>query len=273
MINALYDGLTDDRRHRPGQPGDRAPRGRVLRGQRGRHGVDVHDPKDDQFSSDGEQVLPSSFQRAWDRAAQPDFAGDYSYLIGPSSTAATQKLDGEADTISGIVADDEAMTLEVTLDRARTPTSTPSPASSCSSRCRPRWTSWRTRTTGRTAIMIGNGPYLMAEPRTDEEIVLDQQRRLVGRLQRRHLDGPSGHDHLPGDRRPRHLVQRVRGRRGRQRQHPAGPHGRGAEATYGTTLDVTSWARTTTTSTSATRARRRRREPPVPPGHQPGHRP
>ncbi len=30
--------------------------------------------------SDGEEILPSTFQRSWERAA--DLAGDYSYLLG-----------------------------------------------------------------------------------------------------------------------------------------------------------------------------------------------
>ena len=46
--------------------------------------------------SDGEPVLPSSFQRAWERASDPDFAGDYSYLFNFIEGGA-EKLDGTAD--------------------------------------------------------------------------------------------------------------------------------------------------------------------------------
>ena len=46
---------------------------------------------------------------------RPDFAGDYSYLLNFIDGGA-EKLAGEADTISGVVADDEAMTLTVTMD-------------------------------------------------------------------------------------------------------------------------------------------------------------
>ena len=62
--------------------------------------------------SDGEEVLPSSFVRGWERASDPDFAGDYSYLFTFIEGGA-EKLDGAADTISGVEADDEAMTLTV----------------------------------------------------------------------------------------------------------------------------------------------------------------
>src|SRR5918994_7748385 len=64
--------------------------------------------------SDGTPVLPSSFTRAWERASDPDFAGDYSYLFS-FIEGGQEKLDGEAETISGVTADDEAMTLTVRL--------------------------------------------------------------------------------------------------------------------------------------------------------------
>ena len=68
--------------------------------------------KDGLTFADGEEILPSTFQRSWERAA--DIAGDYSYLFNFIEGGA-ERLAGEADTISGVVADDEAMTLTVTL--------------------------------------------------------------------------------------------------------------------------------------------------------------
>ena len=114
VINALYDGLTE---------------------------LDLSDPENTQIVpllaesfesnedatvwtftikegmqfSDGEAILPSTFLRSWERASNPDFAGDYSYLLNFIDGGA-EKLAGEADTISGVVADDEAMTLTVTMD-------------------------------------------------------------------------------------------------------------------------------------------------------------
>src|SRR5690606_12937744 len=64
--------------------------------------------------STGEDVLPSSFANAWERASDPAFAGDYSYLFNFIQGGA-EKLAGEADSLAGVVADDETMTLEVTL--------------------------------------------------------------------------------------------------------------------------------------------------------------
>ena len=68
-----------------------------------------------QTFSDGEAVLPSSFQRAWERASDPDFAGDYSYLFNFIEGGAGEARRRRPTRISGVEADDEAMTLTVTL--------------------------------------------------------------------------------------------------------------------------------------------------------------
>ena len=53
--------------------------------------------------------------RAWERASDPDFAGHYSYLCN-FLEGGKEKLDGDGrDTISGITADDDAMTLTTKL--------------------------------------------------------------------------------------------------------------------------------------------------------------
>jgi oligopeptide transport system substrate-binding protein len=120
--------------------------------------------------SDGTPVLPSSFQRAWERATEPDFAGDYSYLFG-FIEGGQEKLDGEADTISGIDANDDELTLTVTLS---SPLSTfdavvgfkvfapmPEAVEELSDQ-----TEWERGT------MIGNGPFMVEEPWTDQGITL-----------------------------------------------------------------------------------------------------
>ena len=84
-----------------------------------------------------------------------------------------EKLDGSADTISGIEVDDEAMTLTVTLDAPYSNFDAvagfqlffPMPSAVEDLESQADW---------ENGIMIGNGPYLMAEPRTDEEIVLSR---------------------------------------------------------------------------------------------------
>ena len=120
--------------------------------------------------SDGEEVLPSSFVRGWESASDPDFAGDYSYLF-TFIEGGEAKLDGEADTISGVTADDEAMTLTVALSDpyanfpavAGFQTFMPMPSAIDDLADQAEW---------ERGIMIGNGPFMMEEPANDQEIVL-----------------------------------------------------------------------------------------------------
>ena len=120
--------------------------------------------------SDGEAVLPSSFERAWERASDPAFAGDYSYLFS-FIDGGQEKLDGAADSMPGIDADDEAMTLTVTLAEpysnfaavAGFQTFMPMPSAVDELDDQSEW---------EQGIMIGNGPFMMEEPANDQQIVL-----------------------------------------------------------------------------------------------------
>ena len=169
VINALYDGLTDVDATDPANP---VIVPHVAESYEANEDATVwtFTIKDDQYFSDGEQVVPTSFQRAWERASDPEFAGDYSYLMG-FIDGGNEKLAGEADTISGIEADDEAMTLTVTLDAPYSNFDAvagfqlffPMPSAVEDLESQADW---------ENGVMIGNGPYLMAEPRTDEEIIL-----------------------------------------------------------------------------------------------------
>jgi oligopeptide transport system substrate-binding protein len=167
VINALYDGLTDLDASDPANT-------KIVP-----HVAESYEPNDDgtvwtftiregvEFS-DGEAVLPSSFVRGWERAA--DLAGDYSYLL-TFIDGGTERLEGTADTISGVVADDDAMTLTVTLDKpysnfdavAGFQLFMPMPSAVEELADQNDW---------ENGIMIGNGPFVMEEARTDEEIVL-----------------------------------------------------------------------------------------------------
>lgn len=62
--------------------------------------------------SNGDPVLPSSFKHGWEVGAE--YAGNYGYLYG-FIDGGQAMLDDEADDISGVEADDDAMTLTVTL--------------------------------------------------------------------------------------------------------------------------------------------------------------
>jgi ABC-type oligopeptide transport system substrate-binding subunit len=126
--------------------------------------------REDLTFSTGEDVLPSSFVRGWERASDPDFAGDYSYLFTFIEGGA-EKLDGSADTISGVEADDEEMTLTVTLAEpyANFPAVAgfqlfmPMPSEVDELEDQNEW---------EQGIMIGNGPFMMDAPANDQEIVL-----------------------------------------------------------------------------------------------------
>ena len=164
--------------------------------------------------SDGTPVLPSSFQRGWETASDPDFAGDYSYLFS-FIEGGQEKLDGAADTISGVEVDDDAMTITVTLvgavrqlpRRDRLPQFVPMPEAVDELRDQNEW---------ENGLMIGNGPFMMDAPRNDQEIVARAQPR-VGRHPVRRGTRPAGaavprQAHVPGLGRRRHRVQRLRGR-------------------------------------------------------------
>jgi ABC-type oligopeptide transport system substrate-binding subunit len=120
--------------------------------------------------SNGEKVLPSSFARAWERASDPDFAGVYSYLMTFIKGGA-EKLDGKAKTLEGVDADDEAMTLTVTLAAPYSNFDAvsgfqlffPMPKAVEQLDDQTQWDN---------GMMIGNGPFMLDKPRSDTEIVL-----------------------------------------------------------------------------------------------------
>jgi oligopeptide transport system substrate-binding protein len=168
-VNALYDGLTDIDSTDPENP--------VVVPQV----AESFEPNEDATVwtfqireglsfSNGEPVLPSSFQLAWERASDPALAGDYSYLFNFIDGGA-EKLDGAAPTLSGVAADDDAMTLTVTLD---------APYSNF-----PNLASFQIFFPMPTAVeeiadptqwdrgmMVGNGPFMLETERSDTEIVL-----------------------------------------------------------------------------------------------------
>jgi ABC-type oligopeptide transport system substrate-binding subunit len=165
VINALYDGLTEIDSSDPAgarivplvaetvEPNDEAS-------------VWTFTIREGAQFSDGSDINASTFQKSWERAA--DLAGDYSYLISLIDGGA-ERLAGDADEISGIEADDETRTLTVTLDApysnfdavAGFQLFLPVPDAAIDA-----GRDWENE------LMIGNGPYAMESPRTDEEITL-----------------------------------------------------------------------------------------------------
>ncbi len=162
--------------------------------------------KEGQQFSDGEPILPSTFKRSWERAAA--LAGDYSYLMnfiegGEAAVA------GEADEITGVVADDEAMTLTVTLSApyanfpalAGFQTFMPTPEAAVEAA-----DDWENQ------LMVGNGPYAMESPRNDQEIVLVRNDNWLGDATGETWPDRAERIVLPDQRRHRHVVQRSRSR-------------------------------------------------------------
>ncbi|MET0326357.1 MAG: ABC transporter substrate-binding protein, partial [Ilumatobacteraceae bacterium] len=164
VTSALWDGLTDN------DPETLEAKPDVAESFEANEDATVwtFTIKDGVTFSDGEVITPSTFQRSWERATDPDFAGEYAYLFN-FIEGGREKLDGEAETITGVVADDEAMTLTVTLSApysnfpavAGFQTFFPMPEGA-----------FEDPAGYENTLMVSNGPYKMEAPRTDEEIVI-----------------------------------------------------------------------------------------------------
>ena len=167
VINAVYDGLTEIDASDPLDP-QIVPLLAETVEANDDASVWTFTIKEDQAFSNGEAIVPSTFKRSWERAAA--IGGDYSYLMTFIEGGA-EALDG-AGAISGVVADDDAMTLEVTLS---------APYSNFDAVAGFQLFFPMPEEAGDGAapvedyengIMIGNGPYAMESARSDEEIVL-----------------------------------------------------------------------------------------------------
>ncbi|HEX5366588.1 MAG TPA: peptide ABC transporter substrate-binding protein [Acidimicrobiales bacterium] len=168
-VNVLYDGLTEVDTSDPDNPVT-VPLVAESFESNDDATVWTFTIRDGLKFSNGEDVLPSSFQLAWERASDPDFAGDYAYLFN-FIDGGREKLDGKARTISGISVDDAAMTLTVTLDEpyANFPTVAsfqtffPMPKAVRELKDQKQWD---------RGMMVGNGPFMLEKERTDTEISL-----------------------------------------------------------------------------------------------------
>ncbi len=166
VINAVYDGLTDIDVSDPANP-QIVPDVAESYEPNDDATVWTFTIRDDEFFSDGEQVLPSTFANSWQRAAA--LGGDYSYLLTFIEGGEAALEAAGAEPISGVVADDAAMTLTVTLSApyanfdavAGFQLFFPVPAAAVEAGAE-----WE------NGVMVGNGPFAMESARTDEEIVL-----------------------------------------------------------------------------------------------------
>ena len=118
--------------------------------------------KEGQEFSDGTPVLPSSFKRGWERGASAALASEINYHYLPI-TGAAAVTEGTATEMEGLVADDEAMTLEVTLDAPfwdfpsvlAHPVFSPMPDAALELADGTQW---------EQGLMVGNGPFAQEEP-------------------------------------------------------------------------------------------------------------
>ncbi|MFN2505814.1 MAG: ABC transporter substrate-binding protein [Acidimicrobiales bacterium] len=116
--------------------------------------------------SNGDLVLPSDFKYAWERAAKPDLASQVGYHITDNLRIKGAKAvaDGSAQEAEGIKADDATRTLVVELEAPLSfmPDVVAhlifSPVPKKVVQALPDQAKWQ------QGIMIGNGPYKMAEP-------------------------------------------------------------------------------------------------------------
>lgn len=167
-INAMYDGLTDIDASDPANP-EIVPLLAESYEPNEDATVWTFTIKADQAFANGEEILPSTFKRSWERAAA--MGGDYSYLMTFIEGGA-EALETPGTELSGVVADDEAMTLTVTLA---------APYSNFDAVAGFQLFFPMPEEAGDAAnpvadyengVMIGNGPYMMESARTDEELVL-----------------------------------------------------------------------------------------------------
>ena len=166
VVNAVFDGLTDI-----DTSGDE-PKivGQLAESYEANDDATVwtFKIKEGQEFSDGEPIVPTTFQKSWERASDPDFAGDYSYLFNFIKGGA-EKLDGTAETLAGVEADDEAMTLTVTLSA---PYSNFDAVAGFQLFMPVHSSALEDPAAYENGLMIGNGPFMLEKPRTEQEIVL-----------------------------------------------------------------------------------------------------
>jgi ABC-type oligopeptide transport system substrate-binding subunit/actin-like ATPase involved in cell morphogenesis len=177
IVDALYDGLTEVDARDPDHPRVRL------------QVAESYESNDDatqwtftlrqglRFSND-EPVVASSFVRAWERATDPRMQAGDTYLFGVID-GGWEKLDGSADRISGLEADDDARTLRVRLDvpyvdfpaLVAFPPFMPLPAAVEELDRQDEWDE---------GVMIGNGPFAMDAPLSGRGVSLVRNRRWNG---------------------------------------------------------------------------------------------
>jgi oligopeptide transport system substrate-binding protein len=134
--------------------------------------------------SDGTPVKASDFKYAWEQVLNPDLASEIAYILETIKGAkAVEK--GETKELAGVVADDAAGTLTVTLENpfaefpgvVSHPVFSPKPKAAFSALAKPG--DWEKQ------LMIGNGPFKMTKPWSseDQELVLERNDSYFGGIE------------------------------------------------------------------------------------------
>jgi len=172
VINAVYDGLTEIDASDPANP-TIVPLVAESYEPNADATVWTFTIREDAAFSNGEAITASTFKRSWERAAA--LQGFYSFLL-TFLEGGDAALDSGGE-ISGVVADDDARTLEVTLSAPNSEFDAvagfqlffPMPEEALEAGAEYE-----------NGVMIGNGPYAMESARTDEEITLVRSDSWVG---------------------------------------------------------------------------------------------
>ena len=165
VIDALFDGLTEIDMSDPDNP-ETTPLLAESFESNDEATEWTFKIRDDAEFADGEKITATTFQKSWERATNPDFAGDYSYLYN-FIKGGKEKLDGKAQTIAGVEADDETNELKVTLSAPYANFATVAGFQTFF----PVHSSALTKPEEYDrGLMISNGPYKLAAPRTDQEV-------------------------------------------------------------------------------------------------------
>ena len=180
ITTALYDGLTDFDFTEKCAP---VLKGAVAKDWKANSDATEYtfNIKDDQVFSDGSPVLPSSFKTGWERAGSAKLASPYGYLINYVKGGAALQ-DGSATTLPGVVADDDAMTLKVTLAQPNADfpsiVSHPffSPVDKADVAKIGLTTGWGTK-----GLTIGNGPFKL-QSADDQQVVLVPNTKWSGNV-------------------------------------------------------------------------------------------
>ena len=134
--------------------------------------------------SDGTPVTASDFKCAWEQVMNPDLASEIAYILEKIKGAKAVE-EGKATEIEGIVADDAAGTLTVTLEQpfadfagvVSHPVFSPKPRAKVAETATPA--------DFEKNIMIGNGPFKMTKAWSgeDQEVVLERNDKYWGGIE------------------------------------------------------------------------------------------